>query len=1187
MEFNSKKVTVWLGSILAGSYILFLILPLFLSPILDSYSSDIEDTLKAATGLEFNIDNISVVTAPNLSAGVKVKSLSVSLPASEKPFVQVNDAGLRLALLPVVFKNIQIDSVFAKDFSADIVVKEDGTFLVQDFLVSGQKSSQTPSSLPYGFKLSNKLPNVKSKSYKLSFVDEKTSNLYYVKGSDFKLTDFILDKKFKLSTKGKIVFENIVVSDYDVKIYNKIMPKLLLDDLVFPKDIVVDADSSQTNSVNFKIIDLFKSVCDNKLSANILADIKTFGTFKEPHLSGHLRVDALSVGVDGKKLPESYFDLIFKGNRTDIDSMFFTSNDEKETTQIIGDIHSGKKPSIDLTLRSNAKFNNIIKLVNSIAKSFGVYDFNTLSATGGIVADFNLASDLKKVSSTGYLKIIPSSLNYGLYNVSVDNIRADIDFTNNDINIKEAGFSILGHPLRLSGRIDSDSTADLNLTANQLSLKGLLAAIGQISLLKENDINSGEVSFNGVIKGKLSNIKPEITARVNGVNILNKASFTKLKLSEALLSILYDGKSALGSIDVNGLYLLHSGANVSVPDTNILIGNKDIDIKKSYIMLNNSRIDVKGSVKDYLSDRMNIDIAAEGNLGAVDAAAVLPKEFRDLITYKGKIPVKMSLTGNSKVQNIKLNITADKNNYLSLVDLKSLRNQVTNIHSNIEIIGDSLTFRNTGVSNDKNTVIKLSGGISKLYSAPQLNLNISVPAEESFPIWGLPNSNITANGSVSVVGDVIDPQLRGTVNLIDISSKDLDFKISDIVADLSGSVLNGEATARQFKFGGIVASDLTVDFSLKDYSKFYLSNITATAFDGKVRGNISYDISNSEIGLDMSGSGLNSTNAVEGAVGIKNALSGVLDFNAKLNMKGLTDKDIIQSMKGDVDFNVTDGRFISIGRLENLVAAQNVSSNSVLKAAISALSSLSTIQEADKFKYIKGSLTLGGGSANISNILVAGPLMSYHVHGGYNILPNTANLVILGRLEAKVVSCLGPLGELSADKLLAFIPKFGALTSNILKQLTADPANEDISVIPELTGGSTAYKDFKVVINGVVGASSSVRSFKWLSQCDTTQIDLKQELENAKETVKTNISDRVNDARENAQNVKTNVNNLIEAHKSRAEASRQNFAQAKQNFQTMKDNAKNNSENLKNLFMNAVQNSQRRVPEPSVNEATP
>ena len=45
---------------------------------------------------------------------------------------------------------------------------------------------------------------------------------------------------------------------------------------------------------------------------------------------------------------------------------------------------------------------------------------------------------------------------------------------------------------------------------------------------------------------------------------------------------------------------------------------------------------------------------------------------------------------------------------------------------------------------------------------------------------------------------------------------------------------------------------------------------------------------------------------------------------------------------------------------------------------------------------------------------------------------------------------MGPLGELSADKLLAYIPKFGAATSNILGQLTANPEKESAWVAGEI-----------------------------------------------------------------------------------------------------------------------------------------
>ncbi len=1178
MSINWKNVSIKAAYVLAGLYILFLISPIIVSPILNSYSEDIETAVKTATGFDTNIEKLSFVTTPNLTAGVKVKNFSMTVPAAENPFVNADNASVRIALLPFLIKKIQIAGVGADNLSGEFVVKKDGSFLVQDYLVQEKKDTTSQVALPFGLTLSNHLPNVKVKNYKLAFVDAMTSKAYSVEGEKFKVTDFILDKKIKFSTVGKVIFEDSVISNYDIKLFNKIMPNLNLQDLVFPKEIAVDDEPVKTpvgESIN--IIDIFKTVYNNKFSADLTTDVKTSGTLKNHKINGKININALTVGVDGNKLPESYLDLVFKGNKTSVDSIFFTSFDEREKTQLIGDIVSGKKPSIDLTLRSNAKFNNIITLVDSIAKTFGIKDFDTMSATGGIDADFNINSDLKKVSSTGYLKILPSSIKYGLYDVSIDNITADINMMNNNIDIHKAGFSILGHPLNIAGTIKSNSDTDIKLTADKLSVKGLLAALGQGALLKENKINNGSLSILAVLKGKLNAIRPEVSANVENIDVLNVPSGVKLTLQKIIFELLYDGKTAAGDLGVNNLIVAHPSARVSVPDTNILIDTKDINIKKCYILLNNSRIDITGAVKDFVTDRMNINITAKGNLNSSDIMAILPKEFSSLISGKGSLPLEVQVSGSSKIQNIKAEINANPQNYVALADLDVLKNQNTKIHSNIEVIGDTLNISNTGISSDKNNIAKLSGEVTKLYSNPKLNLNIAVPNQISFPIWGVPNSNITANGTVSVVGSALNPQMRGSVNLTDISMKDMDFAISDLTADLSGTVLNGHATARQFKSGGIVANDLTGNFSLKDYTKFLLTDLTAKAFDGKVKGNLSYSIPDSKIGLEFSGSGLNSTKAVEGAVGIKNALSGVLDFSAKLKMQGITDKEIINSMSGNVDFNVNDGRFISIGRLENLVAAQNVSSNSILKSAISALSSVATIQEADKFKYIKGNLTLGNGSANLSKILVAGPLMAYYVTGNYNILPNSANLIILGRLDAKVVSILGPLGDLSAEKLLSFIPKFGTMTANMLKQLTSDPANENVAMIPLLTDGSTNYKDFKVVFNGPVESSTSVRSFKWLSTCDTTEMNLKEELQNAKDAVKTNLTNRVEEAKTNVQNIKTNVNNIIEAQKNKAQEVKNNIEQSKANFEARKENAKQNSENMKNLLQNVIKNSQNKV----------
>ena len=268
---------------------------------------------------------------------------------------------------------------------------------------------------------------------------------------------------------------------------------------------------------------------------------------------------------------------------------------------------------------------------------------------------------------------------------------------------------------------------------------------------------------------------------------------------------------------------------------------------------------------------------------------------------------------------------------------------------------------------------------------------------------------------------------------------------------------------------------------------------------------------------------------------LKNALTGALDFHTKFRTKGFTYSDIVRNLTGNATFEIKDGRFMGIGKIENIVKAQNITTNSLLKTAISGLSTLNTIQKTDKFDKITGYTTFSNGQAKINNIKVYGPLMSYYVTGTYYIITNSATLKILGRLDTSIVSCLGVLGSFSAEKLVGAIPKIGQKTLEYLQKFTEKPETENISLIPALTSGSTSYKDFKVIYTGNIQKVSSVRTFKWLSKCDTTQIDLKKEVVTTIEDVKEDITKSIETTKNNIFIIKNNLDNIINAQKKKLE----------------------------------------------------
>ncbi len=1185
-NINWKKFAIFTAGIIAGIYILFLVLPFIISPFVNSYADEFEQIIKTSTGIEAKIDGLGVTSSPKLAVGIKVKKISLSLPDDKKPFLQVDNFKGDLRLLPLLTKKIQFGIIGAKSIKGNLNVKKDGDFEIADYLMmQNEDEQQATFVLPFGLKLSNRLPDIKVHNYKISLTDNSTDKEYYINGKNLSITDFILDKRVKISTSGKIVFDNREVSNFDIKINNNIMPNLQLDDLVFPKKVSVDeeqpiSENTAQEPVKFNITDIFETINKNKLSANLTMNVKTSGTFSNPIQKGSFVLDGISIDVDEKRLPESYAKMIFKGKKTDIDSIFYTSFDKKEQTQIIGSIKSGKKPFIDLTFRSNAKFANLINLFDSIAQSIGIHDLETITATGAIDADFNINSDFKKVLSSGYLKINPSSVRHGTYNISIDNINADIDFMNNNVNIKNAGFLIMGHPLNLKGSISADAVADLKLTADKLSLKGLLLAAGQVGLLKENDLNSGTLSLNTVLKGQLTEIKPDVSVSLDKIDIYNKGAKAKILLDNALIKLLINKQAISGDIGVKSLALKLDGAGISVPKAKITMNTKDINIVDSYVLINNSKVDVKGNVKDYTTDKLAMNISANGTLAGADVAAFIPVEMRSMFPYAGAMPLNIKATGNAKEQNVVFDLVADSNNYVKILDISALKGKQTKIHSQVNIVGETLKFVNSGIFAGNNQVASFSGGVTN-FANPDLNINVSVPKDISFPVPGLGNSNITANGNVNISGHLDKPKIKGKVYASDVSVKDMNFTLTNLVANLGGDGISGNAAAEKMKFDGIVATNLVSKFSLTDFTDFYLDDLSADAFSGKVNGKISYNLPHFAFTLDMTGKGLNSTDAVYGAVGIPKALTGTMGFSAKLNSKGVTDIEIIKQMKGNIDFNIDNGRFVSIGKFENLVLAQNITSNSILKSAISALTTASALQETDKFKSINGNLTLSGGNANLADIKVAGPLMSYYIKGTYNILQNSANLVILSRLDSKIISYLGPLGQLSAEKLLSYIPKFGSATAEFLNKLTQNPNGERIDLIPDLSSGSKSYKEFKVIFNGSVEKSTSVKVFKWLSVCDTSKMDLKQEAKDALQAAKDNVTNQVNTAKNTAENVKNNVNNIVNTQKQNVETQKKTIEQAKQDIKNIKQNASQSAANLTNLLKNAASNANKKIETPT------
>ncbi len=1035
-KFAVKMIKL-LGIVLFGVFVLFLLLPFVLNFFIDKQIPQIAGLINKYTGLSAGLEEVRVVTTPKLTAGLKVKKFELYTPTKE-PILIANDFDVKMSLLPLLAKNIRIDVIKLGSTNLTLKFNKDGDLDFIKYLPADENNTKKTAQkeepneknpLPLGLKLSNHLPDIYVDSYNVNITDG-TDN-FLIKGDKTQITDFIINKSIKLKGAGKIILKDREHFNYNINIYNKIMPDVELNNLVFNP---VTEEEKKNEPQKFDIISVFNGLYDSKLTTNIDLDLKT----TKESIDGNAKINHVSI----IGLPNSKADLLFKGNSINVNSDIYTAKNEVST--INGNITTGKKPSVDLNIKSKVEISNIMEIIKKIALIFNIQDLQTLTASGNMNADFNIKSDLKKVQSSGFLKVPFAKLYYGAYKIGIDNINADVALDNNNVNLKNISFSIFGQPLKIFGTLNSEAVADIHVLADKLDLKGLLIAFGQASIMKENPIYSGTVSMDAIIKGKLDKINPIIKLNLANIDLKNVPSDIRLKAPSTSVDITSDGKTFGGSAISKNVALINPAITVSANQINANISPEIIEITQTPVKIDKNNTTISGKITNYLTEVIGLDFITSGDIQS---------------TLKGDMNIpKQTL---------------------------------------------ALTYATTNLS------------------------TIVIP--------GFDKSKLSFKGKITITGNMTNPIISGSANVPSISIPEIPVTMTDMDLKLNGTILHGSGFVKEFSSGGIKAQNLASDFELKGMD-FYLNNLKGTAFGGNVNGDIVYNLSNAKTKLNFKGSNLNAESAIEGASGIKNALSGSLGFDTKLTLTVLEYNQMIKSIKGDLNFNIKNGAFGSIGRFEGFLGASNIAENYFLKNTVNALSNAAGLATTAQFELLDGSLTLSDGWAKLNNIKSAGPSLCYYITGKYNILNGTTNVNILGRLDAPMVAKLGPLGTLNMSNLI------GDKAASVLKILTTNPQNENMELIPALTNKSTNYQDFKVSFNGGVDSKSSIKSFKWLKNADMTELK--------PQTVK-DIADSIKDA------YKTDINTTKEEWNNAVEQKKKEINDVKEQINTTKEDFKN------------------------------
>ncbi len=338
-------------------------------------------------------------------------------------------------------------------------------------------------------------------------------------------------------------------------------------------------------------------------------------------------------------------------------------------------------------------------------------------------------------------------------------------------------------------------------------------------------------------------------------------------------------------------------------------------------------------------------------------------------------------------------------------------------------------------------------------------------------------------------------QVRVNSNLVDV---DRLMKVSDAVmkslpkasgdssansADIPVEILGGNINLRKITTGKIVVDNTTANISMFR-NIFYLNNLRTYPMGGNVVGDASMNLVTTELNAKVNGKNFDMEKVLLDAMAMKDALSGDLSFIADITMKGTTQVEQMKSLKGYLDFSVSDGQLGPFGKFENFLMAENLRENAFFSSTIgSVITNIVTI-DTSHFNTLLGHLTFNDGFADISPIKSQGNVMSMYIAGKVGLVDNSADMKLRGKLASTFSDSLGPLANINPVNLVKNTPGLNIVAAKTFSIFCESLSEAEMNALPSLAEGKSddyATK-FQIVLRGDTRKPlKMIKSFKWLA----------------------------------------------------------------------------------------------------------
>ncbi len=1182
------KITgITIISVLVLLYLAFLfVLPNALD--LNKFKPDLQKIVQEQTNLKLEFDNPKISVTPLLGAGISADNIRIKLP-DESELLAADNLLTRISLPHLLFLTVKVskadivnpvlnvDIVDGKAFKA-VSAFEEILNKKEENIEENLQSTEKPFIDPASVKIV--VPAVKLINYAIFVNDLKTSEFLKLCGDEF-VFGYNNGKSISVKTLAELYLNQ-----------NKNITANIDIDTFIPQQSKLDEEDDKAQRVEIPFVNPVAMYKAYDLKTNIDSKIKVRNKNGLIVSKGYLNVDNFTLNLAGMQLPESKLYLKTRGTKAEIDSDLFITKEEK--ISLLGSLRYGKKPNADLSIKSNQiHLDNVINLVRATLDSLHIkHELAPIKGEGYFIADTYLKTDFKKLKSSGKITIKDCIVKNTKQKLTLAKVNSIISLENSILEFVDTSVEIAKTLFTIKGTIDDKSVADINVNMEKMPLQNVFTMFLPSDISNSYSVNSGFINMSAFIKGELKNAAGNVNLTLNNLSLTDKVN--KIHYLNNILTADFksDFKTFTGDINNSDFKLTMNGATLGCEKFALSIGEKDITIPSTVLKINNATdVNISGYIKNYIKNP-DFKFDASGKLRTKDLKQFLGKDLAVFISEKGNIPVAVNINGDSKKQTLTASIEANKDNYITPVNLNNVLNKDTILQAVIDFKGDRLKIKDTGFfiktltqdpDNPEKTIVKLDeivgveGTITKLNtSMPNINLiKVQMPNDLSGKICAFPQSSFKAKGNMFIFGDLAAPRIRGEFNIWDalipelmltmdrlsskFESKNLDVNINELTAngsdynislnaDLTPSanfviknlnvisqltdadklmkvsdaamkymapssagssssaaqaadipviIQNGSIDIKTIKTGNIVLNDTTGKISLLK-NIFYVNNLLTSAFKGKVRGDVSMNLVTSEIKAKLKGTGLDVEKTLLDAAAMKDTLTGTMDFDTDISLKGSTYEQQMKSLKGNVNFIMKNGQLGPFGKLENLIMAENIRENDFFKSTIGGVLNSLLSFDTSHYNALTGHLSFNNGICEINPIDSTGDIMATYIFGNFDLLKNNIDIKLRGRLGSQVSDSLGPVALLNPINLMKATPGMSFVMGKLFFLFTEVVTQAEMDQIPSLGKNisDTNATKFQVVIRGDVAKPLTlIKSFKWLA--------LEADMEKAQEYLKT------------------------------------------------------------------------------------